>query len=375
MSSLHPWRYGEARDRARRRLPRFLFDYIDGGAGDETTQAANVEDLAKISLPQRVLTGVSNPKLETTLLGQTWRLPFGFGPVGLAGMYRRRGERGAAAAARKAGIPFCLSTVSVCTIRETVEVGGPVWFQLYMMRDRGFMADLLAQAAAEGCETLVFTVDMPTPGLRYRDYKSGLTGAGAFAGAIDRLLQAAQRPAWSWDVGLCGRPHTLGNVTPVLGGRTGLEDFMRWMAANFDPSVTWSDLDWVRSRWKGTLILKGILHPEDAILAERIGANALVISNHGGRQLDGATSTSRALPRIADAVGGAIPLLVDGGVRSGVDVVRLVHHGARFVLLGRAWAYALASGGELELRMLTETFEREIRTTMILSGLSGSSRI
>jgi L-lactate dehydrogenase (cytochrome) len=249
-------------------------------------------------------------------------------------------------------------------------LGQPFWFQLYMIRDRAFMADLLDLAQARHCAALVFTVDMPVAGARYRDYRSGLAGAPSFVGQAQRLLQVAQRPAWAWDVGVRGRPHTLGALLPVLRGKTGIGDFFAWMGANFDPTVTWDDLRWVRERWKGPLILKGILDVEDAQSAVECGADAIVVSNHGGRQLDGVQSTARALPRIADAVGDRLTVLADGGVRSGLDVARMLALGAKGVLLGRAWAYALAGRGQAGIAHVLSIIEAELRTALALTGIA-----
>lgn len=354
------------REAARRRLPRFLFDYVDGGANAETTLARNVTDLADVSLRQRVLRDVSAVDPSTHLFGARQSLPVALAPVGLMGLYARRGEVQAARAAAGKGVPFCLSTVSVCDVDEVARASSaPIWFQLYVLRDRGFMRDLLARASAAGATALVFTVDMPVPGSRYRDAHSGMSGPLA---AVRRLLQAAGKPAWAWDVGVRGRPHSLGNVAPVLGRGSGLEDFMGWLGANFDPSITWKDLDWIREVWKGPLIIKGVLDPEDARAAADIGADGVVVSNHGGRQLDGVLSSARALPAIAEAVGDRLTVLADGGVRSGLDVVRMLALGARGVLLGRAYAYALAAGGEAGVTRLLDLIDKEMRVAMALTG-------
>ncbi|GFZ79752.1 L-lactate dehydrogenase [Sphingobium fuliginis] len=357
------------RELARRRLPPFLFEYIDGGSYAEVTLERNLADLAATALRQRVLTDVSRLDLTTTLFGQHLALPVALAPIGLAGMNARRGEVQAARAAEAAGIPFCLSTVSACPLEEVAGgVNAPFWFQLYMIRDRGFMRALLQKAKALGCSALIFTVDMPVPGSRYRDYHSGLAGAAGKAGAIRRLGQAARHPRWAWDVGLLGRPHQLGNIAPVLGKKTGLEDFLAWMRANFDPSVSWRDLDFIREIWDGPFIIKGILDREDAKMAARVGADGIVVSNHGGRQLDGVPSTARALPPIAEAVGDRMTVLVDGGVRSGLDVVRMLALGAKGVLLGRAWAYALAAGGQAGVAHVLQLIEAEMRVAMALTG-------
>lgn len=357
------------REAARRRLPHFLFEYIDGGSYAEVTLRRNIADLADIALRQRVLRDISAIDLSTTLFGTKQDLPVILAPVGLAGMNARRGEAQAVRAANRANVPFTLSTVSVCPLAEVAAASDrPFWFQLYMVRDRAFMADLLAQAKDLGCSALVFTVDLPLPGSRYRDVRSGLSGAAGWRGDLRRVVQAMTRPQWALDVGLGGRPHHLGNVAPVLKGKTGLSDFLAWMGHNFDPSVTWADLEWIRSHWDGPLIIKGILDPDDARAAAGAGADGIVVSNHGGRQLDGVLSTARALPPIADAVGDQLTVLVDGGVRSGLDVARMLSLGARGVMLGRAWAYALAADGEAGVGKMLSLIKAELRVAMALTG-------
>jgi len=364
------------RELARRRLPPFLFEYMDGGSYAEVTLKRNVADLETIALRQRVLTDVSQIDLSTTLFGQKLALPVGLAPIGLAGMNARRGEVQAARAAEAAGIPFTLSTVSACPLDEVAAgVTKPFWFQLYMIRDRGFMRELLAKAKALGCSALVFTVDMPVPGSRYRDYHSGLAGAAGAVGAMRRVWQGVTHPRWAWDVGVHGKPHQLGNVAPVLGSGTGLEDFFAWMRDNFDPRVTWSDLDFIREIWDGPLIIKGILDAQDARAAVDLGADGIVVSNHGGRQLDGVPSTARALPPIVEAVAGRLAVLADGGVRSGLDVVRMLALGADTVLLGRAWAYALAGGGQAGVAHVLRLVEAEMRVAMALTGRTSIAAI
>ncbi len=364
------------RELARRRLPHFLFEYIDGGSYAEVTMRRNVADLEEIALRQRVLTDVSTLDLSTSLFGRTQRLPVALAPIGLAGMNARRGEVQAARAAQTAGIPFCLSTVSACPIDEVANgTSQPFWFQLYMIRDRGFMRDLMAQAKAAQCSALVFTVDMPVPGSRYRDYRSGLAGASGFMGAARRTVQSMLRPAWAYDVGLRGRPHQLGNVAPVLGKNTGLEDFFAWMRDNFDPTVSWKDLAFIRESWDGPLIIKGILDVEDARAAADLGADGIVVSNHGGRQLDGVPSTARALAPIVDAVRDRLTILADGGVRSGLDVVRMLALGAHGVLLGRAWVYALAAAGEKGVDHMLRLIEAEMRVAMALTSSTSIDQI
>lgn len=355
------------REAARRRLPRFLFDYADGGAYAEETLRRNVSDLAGIALRQRVLKDVATIDLKTSLFGREIALPVALGPVGISGMYARRGELQAARAARATGIPMCLSTVSICPIEDVATAADPFWFQLYVIRNRAFMKDLIARAKAAGASAMVFTVDMPVPGARYRDAHSGMSGPNA---PLRRMLQAIRKPSWSWDVGLRGRPHTLGNLIPVLGKDSGLNDYMGWLGANFDPSIQWKDLDWIRAEWDGPLIIKGILDPEDAREAAAIGANGIVVSNHGGRQLDGVLSSARALPAIADAVGDRLTVLADGGVRNGLDVVRMLALGAKGVLLGRAWVYALAAQGEAGVAKLLELIAKEMTVAMTLTGVN-----
>lgn len=361
------------REAARRRLPPFLFHYIDGGSYAEETLRRNVSDLSYLSLRQRVLKDVADCSLKTELLGQTLAMPVALAPVGLTGMYARRGEVQAAQAAANAGVPFTLSTVSVCSIEEVqARSPEPIWFQLYVLKDRGFMRDALERAWAAGITTLVFTVDMPVPGARYRDAHSGMSGPNA---PLRRVLQAALHPRWALDVGLLGRPHDLGNVSAYRRKRTKLVNYIDWLGANFDPSISWNDLEWIRTFWKGKIIIKGILDPEDAREAVRFGADAIVVSNHGGRQLDGVPSSMRALPAIAEAVSGRLAVLADSGVRSGLDVVRMLALGADSVLLGRAYIYALGADGGRGVRNLLSLIEKEMRVAMALTGIRKISEI
>ncbi|MBN7121396.1 alpha-hydroxy-acid oxidizing enzyme [Erwinia billingiae] len=353
---------------AKAKIPPFLFHYADGGAYDEHTLQRNCEDLADIALRQRILRNMSSLDLTTKLFNETLSMPVALAPVGLCGMYARRGEVQAARAADKKGIPFTLSTVSVCPIEEVAPVmNRPMWFQLYVLRDRGFMRNALERAQAAGCTTLVFTVDMPVPGARYRDAHSGMSGPNA---AMRRYLQSVTHPQWAWDVGLHGRPHDLGNISAYRGEPTNLQDYIGWLANNFDPSISWSDLEWIRDFWKGPMIIKGILDPDDARDAVRFGADGIVVSNHGGRQLDGVLSSARALPAIADAVKGDLTILADGGVRSGLDVLRMLALGADTALIGRAFLYALATDGEAGVTHLLNLFEKEMRVAMTLTGAS-----
>jgi len=284
----------------------------------------------------------------------------------LTGMYRRRGEVQTARAADAQGIPFTMSSVSVCPIEEVVpQIKRPMWFQLYVLKDRGFMQNALERAQAAGCTALVFTVDMPVPGARYRDAHSGMSGPNA---ALRRYLQAMLHPRWALDVGLLGRPHDLGNISAYRGSPTGLADYMGYLGANFDHSISWKDLEWIRAFWKGPMVIKGILDPEDAKDAVRFGADGIIVSNHGGRQLDGVLSSARALPAIADAVKGQIKILADSGIRNGLDVVRAIALGADCAMIGRAYIYALATAGEAGVKQLLELLEKEMRVAMTLTS-------
>lgn len=353
---------------AKARLPHFLFEYLDGGSYGEVTLGRNVADLEAVALRQRVLRDVSNIDLSAEIFGKRWAMPVGLGPVGLSGLYARRGEVQAARAAGAANVPMALSTVSGCSLAEVARSGHVPWFQLYFVKDRGFVSDLVDRAKEEGCEALILTVDLAVPGSRYRDYRAA--GAG-----LRRTSQLIARPDWLWDVALRGRPISLGNLEPIVGKRAPLGDFQAWIHANFDASVGWKDVEWLRSTWDGPLIIKGILDAEDARECVKNGADGIVVSNHGGRQLDGVSSTARALPRIADAVGGQIPVLADGGVRSGLDVVRMLALGADFVLLGRAWAYALAAAGGAGVAHVLRLIDAEMRVAMALTGHTRISQI
>ena len=361
------------REAARRRLPRFLFDYIDGGAVAENTMNANAAELASVALRQRVLCGAGEPTLATTILDSPWAMPVALGPVGATGMYARRGEVQAARAASRAGIPYTLSTVSVCSIEEVAShASGALWSQLYVLKDRGYMRNALERAWAAGMKTLVFTVDMPIPGSRYRDNRSGMSGPHA---TLRQYLQACTHPRWAMNVGLAGRPLSFGNIEAYTGHKMTMDDYMGFISNNFDPSIAWHDLEWIRDSWQGKLIIKGILDADDARNAVRLGADGIVVSNHGGRQLDGAIPTARALPRVVDAVGDDLTVLADSGVRSGVDVIRLLALGAKGVLLGRAYIYALAAAGEAGVVHLLRLFAEDMKVTMTLTGATSPSAI
>jgi len=358
------------RARAERRLPRFLFDYLDGGAGEEQTLAANPAGWAALRLRQRVLVDVAGVDTGTTLLGQACTQPLVLAPVGLAGLMARRGEVQAARAAQARGLPFCLSTVGLCGFAEVASHSGALpWFQLYMLRDRGLVDALLDGIWAAGCRTLVFTLDLPLPGPRRRDRRHGL-GQPGLRPRLLKLAQTLARPGWVWDVALRGRPLAFGSLGAHVPAARNLEAFRHWVDAQFDPTVTWRDLDRLRQRWHGRLVLKGLLDADDARLALAAGAEGLVVSNHGGRQLDGAASTAHCLPAIVDAVDGRCEVLVDGGLRSGIDLFRALALGARGALIGRPWAYALAAGGEAAVHALLGQWQEELRSTMALTGVT-----
>jgi len=368
---LAPGSVGDYRELARRRLPRQLFDYLDGGAFAESTLASNVDDLRSIHLRQRVLRDVSALTLSTTVLGQELSMPVVLGPVGLAGMFATRAEVQAARAAEAAGVVFCESTVSICGIEEvSAAVARPVWFQLYVLRDRDYAEQLMARAVAARCEVLVLTVDLATVGSRYRDTHNGMSGPVTPLGSAVRALDLGLHPTWARDVGLRGRPHTFGNLERAVPGAASPTDFSQWVNSQFDPSVTWDDLDWVRRHWPGRLVLKGILDPEDARQAVDRGADAVVVSNHGGRQLDGTPSTIRALGPVVDAVGDRLEVLMDGGIRSGLDVVKALALGARACLVGRAWAWSVAAGGERGVAHALSVIRDELRVALSLTGVT-----
>ena len=363
---------GDYRALAKARLPHFLFEYLDGGSYDEVTLRRNVADLQELALRQRVLRDVAEIDCTAELFGKRWSLPVGLGPVGVSGLFARRGEVQAAKAARDAGVPFTLSTLSACSIGEVARAA-PLWFQLYIVKDRDFVRDMITRAKDAGCGALLLTVDLPVGGTRYRDFRAGMSGSLRGPGA--RARQAMLRPNWAWDVAVRGRPMSFGNLEPLLGSGAALHDLMGWVGSNFDASVGWKDVEWVRSQWDGPLVIKGILDPKDAEEAVVSGVDGIVVSNHGGRQLDGVLSSARALPGIADAVGGRMKILVDGGVRSGLDVVKMVALGADFVLLGRAWAYALAAGGQEGVAHVLKLIEAEMRVAMALTGCRSISEV
>jgi len=357
------------RAEARKRLPSFLFEYIDGGSFDEHTLRRNVEDFKNVTLRQRVLRDVSDINIATRLFGRDMAMPVALAPIGIAGFYRRRGEVQAVRAAEFAGVPLVLSTMSCCPIEEVRTASTrPFWIQLYMIRDRGFMKDLIARIENAGIDTLFLTVDLAINGIRYRDRIGGLAGAQSLFARPDRLFDILSHPAWALDVGIMGRPLSIGNVAPAMPDGAGLKQFQAWVARNFDSSVTYKDIAWLRGHWKGRLVLKGITDPGDAARAVAEGMDGIVVSNHGGRQLDGSLSSIAALPAVRDAVAGRVTIMLDGGIRSGLDVLRALGLGADGVLLGRAWAWALAARGGAGVAAMLAIIKEELEVAMALTG-------
>lgn len=356
------------RQQARRRLPRFLADYIEGGAGQEQTLRANDQAWAEWWLRQRVLVDVEGVDTRATLAGMDCAMPLALAPIGLGGMTARRGEVQAVQAADQANIPFTLSTVGVCGINEVAAAASaPFWFQLYMLRDRGIVEALLEQAWAAGCQTLIFTIDLPMPGSRHRDARNGVGQPGWRPKAL-KVADVLSRPRWLWEVALRGKPLSLGSMTDHVASAANPNAFQRWVDAQFDPSVTWDDIAWLRALWPGQLILKGILDADDARAAVEARADGLIVSNHGGRQLDGVAGTAACLPHIVKAVAGQAEVWVDGGIRSGIDVFKALALGAQGALIGRPWVWALASGGQSALSDLLAVFHKELRIAMALTG-------
>jgi L-lactate dehydrogenase (cytochrome) len=369
--NLAPASIEDYRELARRRLPRQIFDYVDGGAFGETTLAANRDDLHQIQFRQRVLRDVSTRTLTTTVMGEEIAFPVILAPVGFGGMFARRAEVQAARAADHAGIPFCESTLSICGIEEVAAATKrPPWFQLYVMKDRSYAEDLMARAQAVGCTTLILTVDLAVVGQRYRDGRNGISGKITRASRLRRGADLVSHAKWVRDVALGGKPLTFGNLEKALPNARVPGDFQAWVASQFDPSVTWDDLAWLRDHWRGKIALKGILDAEDAKEAVARGADAVIVSNHGGRQLDDVPSTIRALPAIADAVGDQCEVLMDGGIRSGLDVVKALSLGARACLIGRPWAYAVAARGERGVDHVLRILQAEMSVTLGLTGVN-----
>jgi L-lactate dehydrogenase (cytochrome) len=357
------------RELARRRLPRQLFDYVDGGAYEEATLRANVADLEAVLLRQVVMRDVSVREQAVEVLGQELAMPVVLAPVGLAGMMAPRAEVQAARAAEAAGVPFVESTVSICPIEEVAEAtSAPPWFQLYVMRDRAYAEGLMARAAAVGSPVLVLTIDLAVVGARHRDTRNAVVGRPGRRAKARRALDLLSHPGWVRRVALGGRPLTFGNLEDAVPGARSPAAFKAWVDSQFDPSVTWEDVAWVRENWRGKLVVKGVLDPDDARRAADAGVDGIVVSNHGGRQLDAVPSTARALPAVADAVGDRVEVLADGGVRNGLDAVKMVALGARAVLVGRPWAWAVAARGQAGVRHVLATMRADVDTALGLTG-------
>lgn len=353
---------------ARHKVPRAFFDYADSGSYNEETLRANRADLEAIKLRQRVLVDVSARDLTTTIVGQKVAAPFALAPVGLCGMQHGNGEILSAQAANEAGIPFTLSTMSIGSIEDVAQATGqPFWFQLYVIKDRGFSKDILDRAVAAKCNTLVLTVDLQVLGQRHRDIKNGMTVPPQIR--IKNIIDIATKPAWAWSI-LTGKRKTFGNLAGHVDGMDNVNELAKWVGNQFDPALNWKDVEWIKSIWPGKLIIKGILDVEDARTAVKLGADAIVVSNHGGRQLDGAQSSIVALPAIADEVGSDTEVLFDSGIRTGADILRALGLGARACLIGRAYIYGLGAGGKPGVARAIEILKNELSVAMALTGMS-----
>jgi L-lactate dehydrogenase (cytochrome) len=358
---------------ARRKVPRAFFDYVDGGSYNEETLRANRADLETIKLRQRVLVDVSQRSLATTIIGQKAAAPFALAPIGLCGMQHGDGEILSAQAANEAGIPFTLSTMSICSIEHVAQATRQsFWFQLYVIRDRGFSKDILARAMDAKCNALVLTVDLQVLGQRHRDIKNGMTVPPEFR--LKNIIDIAGKPAWAWSI-LKGKSKTFGNLASHVKGMENVNELAKWVQSQFDPALNWKDVEWIKTIWPGKLILKGILDVDDAKTAAKLGADAIVVSNHGGRQLDGAPSSISALPAIVDAVGGETEVLFDGGIRTGADLLRALALGARACLIGRAYIYGLGAGGKAGVARAIEILKNELSVAMALTGQNKISEI
>jgi len=359
---------GDLRDLARRRIPRAIFDYAEGGSYDERTLRRNTDDLDALSFRQRVMVDVSDISLATTLVGLPASMPLGIAPTGLAGFFHADGEILGARAAAAFGIPFCLSTMSICSIEDVrAATTQPFWFQQYLMRDRGFNQELIERAIAAQCSALVLTLDLQVLGERRRDPRNGLSIPPRLS--LRNAFDLVTKPAWIKTV-LLGKRRTFGNLAGRIGGSSGISRLSEWTASQFDASANWRDVDWVRSRWPGKLILKGVLDAEDARLALATGADAIVVSNHGGRQLDGAPSSIAVLPEVVRAIDGRCEVLFDGGIRSGQDIAKALALGARGALIGKSFLYALAAGGQAGVTRALQILREELRVTLALTGTS-----
>ena len=357
----------------KRRVPKAFFDYADRGSYTEDTLRANSEDLQQIKFRQRILVDVSKRDLSTTILGDPAAMPLILAPVGLLGMQHGDGEIHACRAAQAAGIPFTQSTMSICSIEDiAASVNKPFWFQLYVMKDRGFIKALIERAIAAKCSALVLTVDLQVIGQRHQDIKNGMSVPPEWS--LSKLLDFASKPSWVAGV-LRGKRRSFGNIVGHVKGTEDLTKLSEWTASQFDTSLNWKDIDWIRSIWPGKLILKGILDVEDAELAAKTGAQAIVVSNHGGRQLDGAPSSIEVLPEIVDSVGSQIEIMFDGGIRTGMDVVRALALGAKSCMIGRAYCYGLGAGGEAGVAKAIDILAKEMLTTMGLCGVNTVAEI
>jgi L-lactate dehydrogenase (cytochrome) len=367
MSMKHITCIADLRELAERRVPRAFFDYADAGSYAEETLRANRTDLEKVKLRQRILVDVDKRDLSTTIVGQKASLPLALAPIGICGMQHGDGEILAARAANDAGIPFCLSTMSICSIEDVAEATGkPFWFQLYVMRDRDFIKDLIARAKNAKCSALVLTVDLQILGQRHRDIKNGLTIPLEIR--LKNVLDVATKPRWAWSI-LNGRKKTFGNLAGHVKGMENVNSLSEWTASQFDPTLSWKDVEWVRKLWPGKLILKGILDPEDAKRAAKTGADAIIVSNHGGRQLDGTSSSIAMLPKVADAVGSDIEIMFDGGVRTGPDMLRALALGAKSCMIGRAYIWGLGAGGQEGVAKAIDILRKELDVNMALCGV------
>jgi L-lactate dehydrogenase (cytochrome) len=363
----------DLRKLAKRRIPRAIFDYADGGAYDEQTLRRNPADLDALTFRQRVMVDVSKISLATSFIGQPVSMPLGIGPTGLAGLFHADGEILGARAAAACGIPFCLSTMSICSIEDVrAATKQPFWFQQYLMKDRGFNQELIDRAAAAQCSALMLTLDLQVLGERRRDPRNGLTIPPRLT--LRNAIDVATKPAWALKV-LFGKRRTFGNLVGRIGGSSGINTLAEWTATQFDPSADWHDVEWVRSRWSGKLILKGVLDAEDARLALAAGADAIVVSNHGGRQLDGAPSTISVLREIVEAIDGRCEVMFDGGVRSGRDIAKALALGARGALIGKTFLYALSAAGEAGVTKAIEIMRNELRVTLALTGTSSIAAV
>jgi L-lactate dehydrogenase (cytochrome) len=356
-----------------RKVPRAFVDYCESGSYAEQTLRANRADLERITLRQRILHNVADRSTKTTILGEPAALPLALAPVGLTGMQHGDGEILACRAAQAAGIPYTLSTMSICSIEDVAAaVDKPFWFQLYVMKDRGYIRALIERASAAKCSALVLTVDLQVIGQRHRDIKNGMSVPPEIR--LANLIDIATKPAWALGV-LRGKRKTFGNIAGHYPGMENITVLSKWISEQFDPTLSWKDVEWIKSLWPGKLILKGILDVEDARIAAKTGAAAIVVSNHGGRQLDGAASSISALPPIAEAVGSDVEVLLDGGIRSGQDLMRAIALGARACLSGRAYIYGLGAGGEAGVARAIEIIRNELDISMALTGVTSIAEI